>query len=102
MLTKILAGVIVAMLLSGGIGYFIHKRTVTRLEAQVLKLEGEKLALEIEKKAQAATIEHLERVKRVKERVTHEKQSVNEAVASGDLNRIRELYGKYRVQPAAP
>ncbi len=103
MLTKILAGMIVALLLSGGLGYVMHKRTVNRLEVQVQQLEGEKQALEIEKKAQAATIEHLERTKQVKARVIREKKQiknmVDEAVGSGDLNRIRALYGQYRMRP---
>ena len=103
MLTKALLGIIAGMLFGGGLlGGFIHwkhQREVSQLTRQIEQLEGEKQALEIQTKAQQATIEHLQKTKVVKARVTHEKKEVEQAVDIGDLGRVRELYQRYRVRP---
>jgi hypothetical protein len=103
MLTKALIGIIVTMLVGGGLlgGFFHwkHQREVSHLTRQIGQLEGEKQALEIQAKAQEATIEHLQKTKVVKARVTHEKKEVKQAVDIGDFGRTRELYQRYRVRP---
>ena len=64
------------------------------------------MALEIEKKAQQATINYLNQNEQVKVRVVHEKETVYKAVKeaenSGDLSHLRDLYDQYRVRPQAP
>jgi hypothetical protein len=100
MITKILSGGIVFLMLAFGVFYWNHQRVVRNFNSQIETLQGEKLALEIQAKAQQATIEYLEKTKQVKARVNREKKGIKEVVESGDLGGIRDLYGKYRVQPA--
>ena len=102
LLTKILSGGMIVLLLAFGAFYWNHQRVVRNLTAQNEALQGEKLALEIENKAQQATIEYLEKTKQVKARVIRERREIQQVVESGDLGGIRALYGKYRVQPTGP
>ena len=100
LITKILSGGIVVLMIACGVLYWNHQRVVRNLTSQIEALQGEKLALEIQAKAQQATIEYLEKTKQVKKRVNREKTEIQQVVESGDLSGIRALYGKYRVQPA--
>ena len=96
MLTKILAGCLVLSLLSLAVGGVLHKWTVNKLEKQVTELQEANIKLEVETKAQKATITFLEKQKAVKVRVIREKSEIKKTVESGSTDNLRDLYNRYR------
>jgi hypothetical protein len=80
------------VVLVGGAFYLDRKWTAARHEAQVKVLQEANLKLEIETKAQKATITFLEKQKTVKARATSEKTEIDQTVQAGDDARLRELF----------
>ena len=96
-LTKVLLGALIGSLAWGGFTYAKYNWwDKPRYEAKIKVLEDANIQLEIQTKAQEATIKYLEKAQTIQRRVSREKQEIKPVVESGSVDDLDRLYGRYR------